>query len=73
MYDWNVTMVNGKEYIIRNNIKDTNDMINKLRDPNYQNTVSTWDLSPEDSNRCKTIALFSNNICSIEYNFKTTK
>lgn len=70
MYKWKIILKNGKEYIIINNIENLNELVcNIFKDSSTDNVnISTWDLAEEDENNCKSVAIFSTEISSIEYN-----
>lgn len=70
MYEWKVILINDREYIIKNDISDMNDFVEKISSSEYSRTRSSWDLSEKDNNGCKSVILFSENIISVEYNLK---
>ena len=70
MYNWKIILTNGKEYIVSNNIQDSVEMMETLSNPDFTNTISTWDLATTDKNKCKSVAIFSSQITSVEYNLK---
>ena len=63
-----LTMNNGKEYIIKNDIRDMEEMVNQVSSTKSERTISSWDLSERDLNSCKSVIVFSKSISSIEYN-----
>ncbi|NFH00725.1 hypothetical protein FC831_10440 [Clostridium botulinum] len=71
MYKWKIILNNGKEYIIINDIENLSELIyNLFKNTNSDVNISTWDLAEEDCNNCKSVAIFSTEIASIEYNLK---
>ena len=65
MYDWKITLVNGKEYIVESNISTADDFFKDC--VGLQNDrVSILDCSKIDTNGCRTVTIIGKYVCSIE-------
>ena len=65
MYCYNVTMVNGKEYLIRTTYKNASDLLNFMF-KNSRNTLSSWEVSRKDANECRLVTINGNHVVSVE-------
>lgn len=72
IYEWKITMVNGKEYIIKSDKNKTEDFNTELYGigTGAMNTLNSYNLSERDNNGCKDVIIASSQVCSVEYNFK---
>lgn len=68
MYNWKITLTNGKEYIIETTSGDATELAKRMFSSPI--SVTDWRVSDRDKNRCKAVTIVSNQVCSIEFNFK---
>jgi len=75
MYEWKIIMNNGKEYLVKSNIINNGKFLDELYGINNTKTTPTinlvsYKLSEKDKNRCFNVVVVSNNVSSVEFNFK---
>lgn len=65
MYNWRITLVNGKEYIVKSDMSNSVDFFKDC--VGLQNDkVVIYDCSEFDENSCKTVTIVGKYVCSIE-------
>ena len=75
MYEWKIIMNNGKEYLVKSDIISNGKFLDELYGisnikPTPKINLVSYELSEKDKNGCSNVVIISNNVSSVEFNFK---